>query len=98
MFNIQVAQNEMEEDEDRRMRDDEARMARASHSRRVIQVVAQICKPSHSANFIEAVSHIPVESYKLWLKIIGMNKTPDFSQLYLIIRNQIMSSFNPVST
>ncbi|XP_070672189.1 uncharacterized protein [Malus domestica] len=45
-----VAQNEMEDDEDRRMRDDEARMARASHSRRVIQVVAQICRPSRSAN------------------------------------------------
>ncbi|XP_070669009.1 uncharacterized protein [Malus domestica] len=50
MFNLQVAQNEMEEDEERRRRDDEARMARASHFRRVIQVVAQIRKPSHSAN------------------------------------------------
>ena len=36
MFNLQVAQNEMEEDEDRRMRDDEARTVRASHSRGVI--------------------------------------------------------------
>ncbi|XP_068304443.1 uncharacterized protein [Pyrus communis] len=50
MFNLQVAQNEMEEEEDkkRRRRDDEARMARASHSRRVIQVVAH--RPSRSAN------------------------------------------------
>ncbi|XP_070662484.1 uncharacterized protein [Malus domestica] len=50
MFNLQVAQNEMEDDEERRMRNDEARMARTSHSRLVIQAVTQICKPSHSAN------------------------------------------------
>ena len=50
MFNLQVAQNESEEDEERRRRDDEARMARASHSRRVIQAVAQISRPSRSAN------------------------------------------------
>ncbi|XP_070679895.1 uncharacterized protein [Malus domestica] len=42
----------MEEDEDkkRRRRDDEARSQIASHSRRVIQVVAQISRPSRSAN------------------------------------------------
>ena len=50
MFNLQIAQNEMEEDEERTRRDDEARMARASHSRRVIQTVAQICRPSRSRN------------------------------------------------
>ena len=50
MSNLQVAQNEMEEDEERRMRDNKARMARASHSRGVVQVVAQICRPSSSAN------------------------------------------------
>ena len=36
MFDLEVAQNEMEEDKERRMRDDEARMVRALHSRRVI--------------------------------------------------------------
>ncbi|KAM2676601.1 hypothetical protein EV1_003253 [Malus domestica] len=50
MFNLQVTQNEMEEDEELRRRDDEARMARASHSRRVIQAVAQISRPSRSGN------------------------------------------------
>ncbi|KAM0976574.1 hypothetical protein ACFX2C_019476 [Malus domestica] len=54
MFNPQVGENEMEEDEDedeeRRRRDDEARSQRASHSHRVIQVVAQISRPSRSAN------------------------------------------------
>ncbi|XP_070681828.1 uncharacterized protein [Malus domestica] len=50
MFNLQVAQNEMEDDKERRKKDDEARMARTSHSRRVIQAVAQICKPNYSAN------------------------------------------------
>ena len=50
MFNHQVAKNEREEDEERRRRDDEVRMSRASHSRRVIQAVAQICRPSHSGN------------------------------------------------
>ncbi|KAM1882855.1 hypothetical protein ACFX13_004287 [Malus domestica] len=50
MFNLQIAENEMEEYEERRRRDDETRMARASHSRRVIQTVAQICRPNHSRN------------------------------------------------
>ncbi|XP_068319632.1 uncharacterized protein [Pyrus communis] len=52
MFNLQVAQNEMEEekDEERRRRDDKARSQRVSHSRRVIQVVTQICRPSRSSN------------------------------------------------
>ncbi|KAM1421314.1 hypothetical protein ACFX2I_003592 [Malus domestica] len=52
MFNLQVGKNEMEEneDEERRRRDDEARSQRASHSRQVIQVVAQISRPSCSAN------------------------------------------------
>ncbi|XP_068329916.1 uncharacterized protein [Pyrus communis] len=50
MFNLQVAKNEREEDEKCRMRDDKARMSRASHSRRVIQVVAQICRLSYSEN------------------------------------------------
>ncbi|KAM1446950.1 hypothetical protein ACFXTO_006101 [Malus domestica] len=50
MFKRQTAQNEREEDEERRRRDDESRMARASHSHRVIQVVAQICRPSHAVN------------------------------------------------
>ncbi|KAM1696169.1 hypothetical protein ACFXTN_027725 [Malus domestica] len=50
MLNLHIAQNEKEEDEERRMRDDEARMARDSHSRRVIQVVAQICRPTRSGN------------------------------------------------
>ena len=50
MFNLQIAQNEMEEDEERTRRDDEARMARASHSRRVNQAFAQICRPSRSGN------------------------------------------------
>ncbi|XP_068305111.1 uncharacterized protein [Pyrus communis] len=50
MFNLQVAQNEREEDKERRRRDDKARMARASHSRRVIQVVGQICMPNHFGN------------------------------------------------
>ncbi|KAM2667941.1 hypothetical protein EV2_019569 [Malus domestica] len=40
----------MEEDEERRRKDDETRMARASHSRRVIQTVTQICRPSRSRN------------------------------------------------
>ncbi|XP_070665111.1 uncharacterized protein [Malus domestica] len=50
MFNLHIAQNEKEEDEERRRRDDEARMARDSHSRRVIQVVAHICRPTRSKN------------------------------------------------
>ncbi|CAN6715717.1 unnamed protein product [Malus baccata var. baccata] len=50
MFNLQIAENEMEEDEERRRRDGETRMARASHSRRVIQIVAQICRPNRSRN------------------------------------------------
>ncbi|KAM2730259.1 hypothetical protein EV1_001535 [Malus domestica] len=50
MFNLQIAENEMEEDEEHRMRDDETRMARASHSRRVIQTVAQICRHNRSRN------------------------------------------------
>ncbi|XP_070681915.1 uncharacterized protein [Malus domestica] len=50
MLNLHIAQNDKEEDEERRMRDDEARMARDSHSRRVIQAVAQICRPTHSGN------------------------------------------------
>ncbi|XP_068317164.1 uncharacterized protein [Pyrus communis] len=50
MFNLQVAKNEREEDEERRKRDNEARMGRASHSCRVIQAVTQICKPSRSRN------------------------------------------------
>ncbi|KAM1180390.1 hypothetical protein ACFX2G_019864 [Malus domestica] len=52
MFNPQVGENEIEEDEDeeRRRRYDEARSQRASHSHRVIQVVAQISRPSRSAN------------------------------------------------
>ncbi|KAM2031647.1 hypothetical protein ACFX1X_014120 [Malus domestica] len=50
MFNLQVTQNEMEKDEEHRRRDDKARMARTSYSRRVIQVVAQICRLSRSAN------------------------------------------------
>ena len=52
MSNLQVGKNVMEKDEDeeRRMRDDEVRSQRASHSRRVIQAVAQIYRPSHSAN------------------------------------------------
>ncbi|XP_068328122.1 uncharacterized protein [Pyrus communis] len=41
MFNIQVAQNEREEDEKRRRRDDEARMGRALHSRRVMILMKQ---------------------------------------------------------
>ncbi|XP_070672085.1 uncharacterized protein [Malus domestica] len=43
-------QNEKDEDEERRRRDDEARMARDSHSHQVIQVVAQICRPTRSEN------------------------------------------------
>ncbi|XP_068308822.1 uncharacterized protein [Pyrus communis] len=50
MFNLYVATNEREEDEERRRRDDGARMGRASHSRQVIQAVAQICRPSRSRN------------------------------------------------
>ncbi|XP_070677631.1 uncharacterized protein [Malus domestica] len=50
MFNLHIAQNEKEEDDERRMRDDEARMARDSHSRRVIQAVAHICRPTRSRN------------------------------------------------
>ena len=50
MFNLQIAQNEMEEDEERTRRDDEPRMARASHSRRVIQAVARISRPTRSGN------------------------------------------------
>ena len=52
MFNLQVGENEMEEEEDeeRRRRDDKARSQRASHSRQVIQVVAQISRPSRSTN------------------------------------------------
>jgi len=52
MFNLQVAKNEMEEEEDEKhkRRDDEARSQRASHSPRVIEAVAQICRPSRSAN------------------------------------------------
>ncbi|XP_070668780.1 uncharacterized protein [Malus domestica] len=50
MFNLHIAQYEKEEDEERRRRDDEARMARDSHSRRVIQAVAQICRPTNSGN------------------------------------------------
>ncbi|KAM1316579.1 hypothetical protein ACFX2F_020193 [Malus domestica] len=52
MFNLQVGENEMDEDEDeeRRMRDDEARSQRASHFHRIIQPVAQISRPSRSAN------------------------------------------------
>ncbi|XP_070660444.1 uncharacterized protein [Malus domestica] len=50
MFNLQIAENEMEEDEERRRRDDETRMVRASDSRRVIQTVAQICRPNRSRN------------------------------------------------
>ena len=40
----------MKEDDKRTRRDDEARMARASHSHRVIQVVAQISRPSRFGN------------------------------------------------
>ncbi|XP_070667347.1 uncharacterized protein [Malus domestica] len=50
MFNLHIAQNEKEEDEERRMRDNESRMARDSHSRRVVQAVAQICRPTRSGN------------------------------------------------
>ncbi|XP_070681167.1 uncharacterized protein [Malus domestica] len=50
MFNLHIAQNEKEEDEERRRIDDESRMARDSHSCRVIQAVAQICRPTHSRN------------------------------------------------
>ncbi|XP_070677035.1 uncharacterized protein [Malus domestica] len=50
VLNLHIAQNEKEEDEERRRRDDEARMARDSHSHRVIQAVAQICRPTHSGN------------------------------------------------
>ncbi|XP_070678896.1 uncharacterized protein [Malus domestica] len=52
MFNLQVTQNEMEdkEDEKHRMRDEEARSQRASHSYRVIQALAQIYRPSRSTN------------------------------------------------
>ncbi|XP_070662446.1 uncharacterized protein [Malus domestica] len=50
MFNLHIAQNEKEDDKERRRRDDEARMARDSHSRRVIQVVAQICRPTRFRN------------------------------------------------
>ncbi|XP_070681756.1 uncharacterized protein [Malus domestica] len=50
MFKRQAAQNQREEDEERRQRDDESRMARASHSRQVIQVVAQIYRPSRAVN------------------------------------------------
>ncbi|KAM2227416.1 hypothetical protein ACFXTI_014223 [Malus domestica] len=50
MFNLQIAENEMEEDVERTRRDDETRMAIASHSRRVIQTVTQICRPSRSRN------------------------------------------------
>ena len=41
---------EEEDDEERRMRDDEVRSQRASHSHRAIQVVAEISRPRHSAN------------------------------------------------
>ncbi|XP_068329775.1 uncharacterized protein [Pyrus communis] len=52
MFNLQEGENEMEEekDEDRRMRDDEVRSQRVSHSRRVIQAVAEISRPRRSTN------------------------------------------------
>ncbi|KAM1800269.1 hypothetical protein ACFX11_031999 [Malus domestica] len=51
MFNIgDWAQNEMEEDDEHRRRDDESRMAEASQSRRVIQVVAHICRPNCAVN------------------------------------------------
>ncbi|KAM1623656.1 hypothetical protein ACFX1S_022021 [Malus domestica] len=50
MFNLHIAQNEKEEDEERRRRDDESRMVRDSHSRRVVQAVAQICRPTRSGN------------------------------------------------
>ena len=50
MFNHQGVRNEREEDEERQMRNDEVRRGRASHSRRVIQVVAQICRPSRSGS------------------------------------------------
>ncbi|KAM2388069.1 hypothetical protein COP2_038525 [Malus domestica] len=50
MFNLHIAQNEKEEDDERRRRDDEARMAKDSHSRRVIQAVGQICRLTRSKN------------------------------------------------
>ncbi|KAB2632609.1 hypothetical protein D8674_028856 [Pyrus ussuriensis x Pyrus communis] len=50
MFNLQVAQNKREKYEESKRRDDKAKMGRASHSRRVIQTVGQICRPSHSRN------------------------------------------------
>ncbi|KAM2766222.1 hypothetical protein COP1_022157 [Malus domestica] len=50
MLNLHIAQNEKKKDEERRKRDDKARMARDSHSRRVIQAVAQICMPTCSRN------------------------------------------------
>ena len=40
----------MEDDDECRRRDDESRMTRASHSRRVIQAVAQICRPNRAVN------------------------------------------------
>ncbi|KAM1814371.1 hypothetical protein ACFX11_028043 [Malus domestica] len=51
MFNVgDWAQNEMEEDDERRQRDDESRMAGASQSRRVVQAVAHICRPNRAVN------------------------------------------------
>ncbi|KAM1367032.1 hypothetical protein TB2_000508 [Malus domestica] len=50
IFNLHIAQKEEDEDEEWRIRDDEARMARDSHSRRVIQAVAKICRPTRSRN------------------------------------------------
>ncbi|XP_068309817.1 uncharacterized protein [Pyrus communis] len=80
MFNLQVAKNEREYDKERRRRDDEARMGRASHSRRIIQAVAQIYRPSRSGNLDRSKQRrglIPQQKITAALRMLAYGASAD---------------------
>ncbi|XP_070681837.1 uncharacterized protein [Malus domestica] len=79
---------EEDEDEERKKRDDEARSQRASHSRRVIQDVAQICRPRYFAN----IDRIRMERY-LFNKIMIAVCNHDS---YFVQKNDVFGVTSPL--